>query len=157
MDTQLASYLISILNGTSFLGRLILGILADKASLLNMLCGAALCSGILILCWQTITTSAAIIVFSALYGFFSGAIVSLMSVSLAHVPKDPRDIGTYMGMGMAVVLLAALAGPPISGAFVTSSGGYDHVAIFSCVVVLAGGFIVLAVKQVCDEGIFGKI
>ena len=80
-----------------------------------------------------------------------------MSVSLAHVPKDPRDIGTYMGMGMAVVSLAALAGPPISGAFVTGSGGFDHVAIFSGAVVLAGGFIVLAAKHVCDEGIFGKI
>ena len=157
MSTQLASYLISILNAMSLFGRLIPGILADRAGPLNMLCGAALCTGILILCWQKATTNASIIVFSALYGFFSGAIVSLMSVSLAHVPRDSRDIGTYMGMGMAVISFAALAGPPINGALITRYGGFEQVSIFSGVVVLAGGFAVLLAKQASGKGVLGKV
>lgn len=34
---------------------------------------------------------------------------------LAQVLKDPKDIGTYMGMGMLNVSFGALIGPPING------------------------------------------
>src|SRR5450432_3280970 len=51
MSTQLASYLIAILNGASLFGRLIPGILADKFGPLNLMFVFALCTGILILCW----------------------------------------------------------------------------------------------------------
>ncbi|KAM3084668.1 hypothetical protein ACMFMG_003129 [Clarireedia jacksonii] len=112
MSAQLSSYLVSILNGASFFGRVIPGIVADKVGRLNMFSVVGICTGILIFCWQRITTNAGIIVFAVLYGFFSGAIVSLNTTCLASVPRDPRNIGTYMGMGMAVVAFSALIGPP---------------------------------------------
>lgn len=157
MDVQLASYFISILNGMSLFGRVIPGILADKFGPLNMLFGSSLCTGILILCWQKITTNAGIIVFSALYGFFSGAIVSLMTASMAHVPKGPRNIGTYMGMGMAIISFAALAGLPINGALVADYGNFYEAADFSGVVVLVGGFATLLAKHASGKGLFGKV
>lgn len=157
MSTQLASYLVSILNGVSLFGRVVPGILADRLGPLNMLMGAGICSGILILCWTQATTNAPIIVFSALYGFFSGAIVSLTSVALAHVPEHPKDIGTYMGMGFAVAAFAALAGPPINGALISRYGSFEQAGIFSGVVCLAGAFAVLLAKQASGQGIFGKV
>jgi MFS family permease len=157
MSSELASYLISILNGASFFGRVIPGILADKLGRLNMLCVAAFCTGILIFCWPKITTNTSIIVFSALYGFWSGAIISLMSACLAQIPNDPRNIGTYMGMGMAVVSLAALIGPPINGALINRYNGFDQASIFSGAVVLVGGTVVLLTKQVSVKGLFGNI
>lgn len=156
MSTQLASYLIAILNGLSFFGRVIPGVLADRIGPLNMLFGAGICSGILNLCWTQATTNAPIIVFSVLYGFFSGAIVSLMSVSFAHVPAHPKDIGTYMGMGFAVSAFAALAGPPINGALVTRYAGFEQAAIFSGIMCLAGALAVLLAKQASGKGVFGK-
>jgi len=76
---------------------------------------------------------------------------------LATVPKDPRNIGTYMGMGMGIVSLAALTGPPINGALVSHYGGFHQASIFSGVVVFAGGCVVVLAKQVSGKGVFGKI
>jgi len=161
MSSELASYLIAILNAASFFGRLIPGILADKFGRFNMFFVVGLSTGILILCWQRITTNAAIVVFAALYGFCSGAIVSLTTVCLATVPKDPRNIGTYMGMGMFVVSFAALAGPPSNGALVSNYHSYEQTATMSGVLVVAGGFLITVVKYFIGreepgKGIFSK-
>jgi len=80
-----------------------------------------------------------------------------MAACLAQIPKDPRNIGTYMGMGMAVVSLASLIGPPINGALINHYNGFDQASIFSGVVVLVGGTVVLLAKQVSGEGLFAKI
>ena len=105
---------------------------------------------------QKLENNAGIIVFAGFYGFCSGAIISGMAVCLAQITPDAREIGTYMGMGMAVISIAALIGPPIDGALVKEYGGFDEVAIFSGVVVLAGGFGVLVVKFFNPKGIVSK-
>ena len=157
MSTELAFYLTAILNAASFFGRVIPGILADKVGRLNMLAVMAICTGILGLCWMKATSNGPIIAFAALYGFFSGAIVSLMTACFAQIPKDPRNIGTYMGMGMLVVSTGALIGPPVSGALVNTYHGFKQVSIFSGVFSLAGGFAALFVKQRNEKGLFGKV
>lgn len=156
MSPQLSSYLVAILNGASFLGRVIPGILADKLGPLNMMYIAGTCTGILILVWQAITTSAGIIVFSVLYGFFSGAIVSLMTFALASCPTNPQDIGTYMGMGMALVSVAVLVGPPANGALVTKYHGFNESLDMSGVFVVAGASVVLVAKYVSGKGMIAK-
>ena len=156
MSQLLASYLAAILNGASLFGRVIPGILADKFGRLNGLCAAAVASGILALCWQRVTTNAALIVFSALYGFCSGAIVSLMSAAMAQVPDNPRDIGTYLGMGMFCVSFASLIGPPINGALISHYHGFVQVTIFSGVVILAGASVIPFVKIANGKAIWSK-
>jgi MFS family permease len=157
MSINLASYIIAILNAASFFGRVIPGVLGDKLGRYNAFCAAALSSGVLLLCFQWLDSNASIIVFSGLYGFCSGAIVSSMSVVLAQVPKDPREIGTYMGMGMACVSIAALVGPPIDGAFQTHYHGFHEVATFSAVMVLVGGVGCFLTKLTTSKGLFGKV
>ena len=157
-DTELARYLTAILNAASLFGRVIPGILADKFfGKLNTLCVAALCSGIICFCWPTATSTPGIIVFAAVYGFVSGAIVSMQSACFAQVPKDPRNIGTYLGMGMFCVSFGALIGTPISGALVTSQhGDYTMVSVFSGTVGIVGGLLALGAKMVSGEGIWSK-
>lgn len=156
MSTQLASYLVSILNGASFFGRVIPGIMADKLGRVNMLAAAGISTGVLIFCCQRMTTSATIILFSALYGFCSGAVASLLTLNLAHVPKNPRDIGTYMGQGMAIVAIGALIGPPSNGALVTRYGQFDQSYNMSGTFVVAGGLIVLLVKTASKQKLLSK-
>lgn len=156
MSAQLSSYLVAILNGASFFGRVIPGIMADKVGRINMFGVIGVCTGILIFCWQKITTNAGIIVFAAIYGFFSGAIVSLVTTCFTTVPKDPRNIGTYMGMGMMIVAFSALIGPPINGALVDRYHSFEQVSIFSGVVVVAGGIMALPVKYV-NGGLLKKV
>lgn len=157
MSTELASYIIAILNAASFFGRVIPGVLGDKLGRYNAFSAAGLSSGVLLICMQWLNSNASIIVFSALYGFCSGAIVSGMSVVLAQVPKDAREIGTYMGMGMATVSIAALVGPPIDGAFQTHYHSFHQVSTFSGVMVLAGGVSILLTKSTTEKGLFGKV
>ena len=156
MSTRLALYLTAIVNAASFFGRVIPGITADKVGRLNMFVAAALCTGILGICWQRITTNGGLIVFAVLYGFCSGAVVSLMSVCFAQVPKNPQEIGTYMGMAMFFVSFAALIGPPINGALVTRYRSFDQAATFSGVLIIAGSFLVLLSKRWTDKGLLAK-
>ena len=157
MSPELAFYLTAILNGASFFGRVIPGITADKVGRLNMLCIAGIGTGILCFCWQRAKSSASIITFAALYGFVSGAIISLMVACLAQIPKDPRNIGTYMGQGMMVISFAALIGPPVNGVIVTHYREYEQVSIFDGVVTLAGGLVILTIKQLSGKGILARI
>ncbi|KAF7167940.1 hypothetical protein CNMCM6106_003289 [Aspergillus hiratsukae] len=76
MSTSLAFYTQSILNAASFPGRVIPAFLSDKLGKQNVLAAAALSSGILALCWQRVQGNAGILVFAAVYGFCSGAIIS---------------------------------------------------------------------------------
>jgi len=157
MSPTLSGYLVAMLNGASFFGRVVPGILADKVGPLNMLTIAAFSSGLLILVWQAITTNAGIIVFAVLYGFCSGAIISLNTFALASVPKNPQNIGTYLGMAMAFSSLAALVGPPINGALVTRFGGYSQSMDMSGVFVVFGGVLTMVARQLKGQGFFAKI
>jgi len=156
MTPQLASYLVAILNAASFFGRVVPGVLGDKLGPLNMLCAAGLSTGILVFAWQAITTSAGIIVFSALYGFCSGAIVSLMTFALASVPKNPQNIGTYMGMGMFMCSFATLIGPPTNGALVSKYHGFNQSFDMSGTFVIVGALGVLIAKKLSAKGLFAK-
>ncbi|KAL6234017.1 hypothetical protein BDW75DRAFT_251688 [Aspergillus navahoensis] len=147
MSPTLAFYLSAILNAASFPGRIVPAILSDRFGKLNAFAAAGIATGILTLCWQRVEGNAGVIVFSALFGFVSGAIISGGTVALAMCAKDPKDIGTYMGMGMAWTSLGSLIGPPVSGRLEDTHMGYKAVAIFAGTASLLGGLFVLFVVK----------
>lgn len=152
-NENLALYLVAIYNAGSLFGRIIPGLLADKFGRFNIFFIAAFASGILGFCWQAARSTAAVIVFAALYGFSSGAIVSMMSVAVSMMANDPRDIGTYIGMAFAVNAVAALVGTPISGA-ILSDAGYGAVADFTGATAIAGGALIAYTKIAAGRGLF---
>lgn len=156
MDEILAGYLLAILNGASFPGRILPGILADKFGRFNMLFASAIASGIITLCWSKCETNAGIIVFAAFFGFCSGAIISGASVILASCPKDPKDIGTYMGIGLFLSSFAALISPPINGALLTRYDDFLGLSILSGVSLLIGGVAVAFAKAMSPGGVWAK-
>ncbi|KAF2870337.1 major facilitator superfamily domain-containing protein [Massariosphaeria phaeospora] len=156
MESTLAFYLLAILNAASTFGRIIPGLLADKFGPLNILGFAGLALGIIILCFNEAKSTAALVVYSIVFGFVSGTIISGASAAFAKCPKDQRDIGTYMGMGMAVSSLAALIGPPVNGALIAKYGGFFEVSILSGVMCLIGGFVVFAAKTATSQGLLGR-
>ncbi|KAI1210769.1 MFS general substrate transporter [Annulohypoxylon truncatum] len=127
IEPTLASYLLAIINASSTFGRVIPGVLADKFGRLNILAFGAFGTGIVILCWDKAETTAALVVYSIAIGFTSGTVISGGSAAFTECPKDPRDLGTYMGMGMGLSSFAALIGPPVSGVLVSKYGGYSQV------------------------------
>ncbi|KEY72233.1 hypothetical protein S7711_00232 [Stachybotrys chartarum IBT 7711] len=153
MDPVMARYLVAILNGAGFFGRVIPGILSDRFGRSNMYAVAGLTSAILLFCWTRCTTDATIILFTALFGFTSGGIISGFSVSLASLSNDPRNIGTYMGQGATVASIASLIGPPINGEFLSTYGGFNELAIFAGVACLIGTVVVVAAKVTTPKGV----
>jgi len=83
-SATLAFYTASIVNGASFLGRILPGFVADKYGKFNCCIVAMFFSGIVILCWTKATNVAGLVVWSAAYGFASG--VSLINVLLNCAP-----------------------------------------------------------------------
>ncbi|PCG95570.1 Major facilitator superfamily domain, general substrate transporter [Penicillium occitanis (nom. inval.)] len=146
MDSQLSSYLLAILNAASMFGRVLPGFIADKIGRFNVLILNGFCTGILLLCWIAVSSDASIIVFAVLYGYFSGGIVSLMSPCIAQASPSPDQIGTHLGMSLAVVGIAGLTGTPICGALFDKYGEYTQPAIFSGVMVLVGVVLTVAAR-----------
>lgn len=157
MGITLSGYLLSILNATSTFGRILVGILADKYGRLNMFAIGGVTSGIIVFCMNSATSNAALIVYSVAFGSASGTIISGASAAFSVCPKDPRDIGTYMGMGMAISGLGTLIGPPINGAIVGKHGGFFEVSMFSGTMCLLGGLIVIAAKASTKQGLLGSM
>ena len=44
---------------------------------------------------------------------------------------DTKDVGRRLGMFMSIFSLGALAGPPISGAINTATGGFEVVGFYA--------------------------
>ena len=72
MSTSLSFYLLSVLNGASLFGRIIMGILADKFGPFNLMCAVAMISAIIGFCWTTATSIGGLVVWAIAYGFSSG-------------------------------------------------------------------------------------
>lgn len=157
MGETLASYLVAIVNGASVPGRILPGVFGDRLGRLNVLVAAGASTALLIFVWPVVKTSAGVIVFAAFIGFCSGAIISGGTTSLTLVAADPRDIGTYMGMGMAVAAVAALIGPPVNGALLEKYMSFEPVSYFSGAFCVAGTLLALYAKVHTKEGLLGKV
>lgn len=157
VDATFASYLLAIINAASTFGRVIPGVLADKFGRLNIFAFGGFFSGIVIFCWSKVETTAALVVYSIAIGFATGTIISGGSVAFTECTKDPRDLGTYIGMGMGLSAFAALIGPPVNGILITRYGGFWEVSIFSGVMVLVGGVLALVTKATTPKGVLGRI
>ncbi|KAK3990677.1 riboflavin transporter MCH5 [Cladorrhinum sp. PSN332] len=157
MDVKLASYLLAIVNGASTFGRIVPGILADKFGRLNIFGIGALSTGIVIMCMNTAKNTAGLVLYSIFFGLTSGTIISGQSAALSTCTDKPQNLGTYIGMGVAVGSLATLIGPPVNGVLLDKYGGYSQAAIFSGVMCIAGGVVVMMTKLTTPQGLFGRV
>ncbi|KAJ6786629.1 hypothetical protein PWT90_03718 [Aphanocladium album] len=103
-STSFAFYLVSIINGASFFGRILPGILADRYGYFNVCGAAALLSGTIALCWTTAKSSRGLVIWCLAYGLTSGAIMSLQSVCAAQLAPHALQ-GTAVGLLMGSVAL----------------------------------------------------
>ncbi|KFY86544.1 hypothetical protein V500_07565 [Pseudogymnoascus sp. VKM F-4518 (FW-2643)] len=150
MSRNLAWYSISILNAGSLIGRLGAGFLAAHWSEYSILTASSAICGILIFCWCRIVSNAAILVFSALFGVFSGVVVGMFASTIAHIAPHPSEIGTYIGMAVGIFGVAGLTGSPIAGAMIAHYGRYDEAIGFAGAVTMAG-VCLMACAQICQR------
>ncbi|KAL8827819.1 MAG: hypothetical protein Q9191_002955 [Dirinaria sp. TL-2023a] len=174
VNARLAFYEVAILNSANLFGRTIPNFAADKIGSFNVNIIVTLCTAILLFCWTAAESTGAITVFNVLYGFFQGSLVSLISPCLARAVKKtpvrtlkslltlaivcpkPNDIGTYIGMALAICSFGGLAGTPINGALITRYGFLSS-SMFSGAFVLAGAGSYLAARLSLNSTITAKI
>ena len=114
-------------------------------------------TGILVCCMNKAEGTAGLVVFAVFVGFWSGTIISGGSAAITICVDDMRNLGTYSGMGMAVASLAALMGPPATGAMVETYGSFFQATLFSGLMCIVGGIIALLSKTATPNGLFGRV
>lgn len=125
-DTDLAFYLVSIANGTSIIGRLLSGLVATKIGPIET-CGIAVAiSAVLLYGWFGLKSTAAVIVWAALWGLVSSVIVAMPGAIVPLLSPSPTVIGTRTGTLWAGVGIGMLIGGPIAGSLIKPSSGGIH-------------------------------
>ncbi|RHZ65225.1 hypothetical protein CDV55_102676 [Aspergillus turcosus] len=154
-SADLSFYTISIINGASLFGRIIPGILADGYGRFNCCILATLFSGVIALCWTTATSVAGLVVWSAAYGFSSGAILSLQQACAAQI-ATPKTLGLSIGAVMASTSLSAMAGIPISGEL-AGKYGYLSLSIYSGVSLLVGTLLLVVARLMQNRDLLASV
>lgn len=116
-SAQVASLLLAVTNAGSFFGRLVPNYLSDKMTgPMNIQVPFAFAAAVLALAWIGVKSTAGVIAFCLLYGFASGAFVSLGGPICFNLTSDLGTIGTRFGVLTAVCGVGLLVGNPIAGA-----------------------------------------
>ncbi|PGH10206.1 hypothetical protein AJ79_05459 [Helicocarpus griseus UAMH5409] len=140
MSPYLAGYLVSIMNASSTFGRTLPSYAADRIGRFNVMVITSFLNAIMVLAlWIPSRGNIPVLVFSALYGFTSGAFVSLGPALVAQI-SDVRQIGVRTGAMFAVTSVASLTGNPIGGALLgkIEQPTYWRMQVFAGVVMAVG-------------------
>ena len=146
MDSKLVQYLLPILNAGSLFGRLFSGFLGDKIGRFNSFIIVCYLSGIWMLAlWLPDSSNPALIAFAVLFGFSSGAFVSLITPLVMQI-SPLAELGFRTGIVLFVTAIGGLTTNPINGAILESAGGQTGLQIFPGVFCLAGTTFVLIAR-----------
>ncbi|KAK4608983.1 MFS-type transporter dbaD [Fulvia fulva] len=136
LDDIMAFYMLPILSAGSVAGRILPGFAADYLGPLNMLSFCTVVAGILGFCWIAIPAHASVgglLVWSLLYGCFSGAFV---------IPF----VGGRLGMNTFCAALGLLIGTPIAGVILGDNNAWTGLQAFCGATLLAGGALVMVTR-----------
>ncbi|GAA5830649.1 hypothetical protein JCM11251_002549 [Rhodosporidiobolus azoricus] len=111
LDRNLSFYLLAIFNAGSFFGRTIPNMIADYTGpyLIQTLCISA-GAGIVLFTMLIVKSATSIIIFAALYGFFSGGFISLVSPVIVALSNDLSEIGLRQGIATMVAAGGVIGG-----------------------------------------------
>lgn len=125
VDSNLALYTVSIIQAASTFGRILPQMTLRFIPLPWLLVFCTGANAVLIFTFETVQNLAGTICFSLLYGFFSGAALSLIPPALAMFATDVTEVGSRIGFGLLLGALGALVGLPIDGALLSHREGTE--------------------------------
>ncbi|OBZ66358.1 Riboflavin transporter MCH5 [Grifola frondosa] len=147
VDVRITTYCLAILNAGSTAGRLLPTFLADRLGVYNMLVPSIFTAGAVLFGMFGATTSAGVIVVGLIFGFASGAYVSLIPALLVMLCTDLSELGVRMGFAFSVVGAAMLTGTPISGALLGTGPLHWWRSIVFAGVCIVTGFACMLVSR----------
>lgn len=124
--TPRKAYLLNaFLNAGAVPGRALPGYVADWMGTFNVMCiTAAVCSVLMLGMWLPIghMNETAITIYAVLFGFWSGAAISLTPVCIGQM-CNTEDYGKRNGTTFSLASIGCLIGIPIAGAIIGANGG----------------------------------
>lgn len=147
VSNDVALYLLAIMNASSIFGRIFPPFVAQHLGPMNMIIVAACALSTSSLCLITAKTFGRLIAAIVFQGFFTGTFFALQPTIFVRLTKDPRKIGTRLGMAFSVLSFALLFGPPVSGAL-RRERSYDAAWIWAGITILAGGAMIATSRAI---------
>ncbi|PPQ80776.1 hypothetical protein CVT25_001913 [Psilocybe cyanescens] len=155
---HLSFYVLAVMNAGGVLGRVAPAVLSDSIGRFNLLTPSAFFSGVsCVAFWLFAKSLVSIMLFSSIYGFFSGAFISLITPCVAQI-SDIRVIGTRIGMLYTIISFPSLLGGPAAGALLSHNhGSYNAMIIFSGTTVIVGSAFILGSKLVVEKNFLAQV
>ncbi|KZT61360.1 MFS general substrate transporter [Calocera cornea HHB12733] len=143
MSQNFSFYTLAILNGASVFGRTLPNIVADKIGISPVLLVMTYISAGLVFVMFGLVNVGGTVIFCLLYGFATGAYVSMTGPFFAAMADNLSEMGIRMGLALACVSFAVLVGTPIVGALLGSPPDYNwgKAIVFAAVMMLAGSVV----------------
>ncbi|KAI9329903.1 major facilitator superfamily domain-containing protein [Zopfochytrium polystomum] len=152
------SAVLSVYNGSSALGRVLLGLGAD--GLLGSLNSLMLCTffsaASLFGLWNTAGSLPVLVLFAIVNGFVGGGFISLFPVTLASifgVRRLPSVVGTLYSLSS----IGNLVGAPLAAYIKDTSGGFAATIYYAGGVTLVASALVLVVRLLEDRNLFKRM
>ncbi|KAF9115590.1 biotin holocarboxylase synthetase [Mortierella sp. AM989] len=130
--------LLSITSAANAVGRIVIGIAGDRLGAIRVAAFSFIAAGASCFVWMFAESFGALIGFSILYGFFSGAFFTLVASITANI------VGlTHLGSGLTVIFLTNTPGNlftlPIAGKMIESAADYKNMIGYNSAMFLSGG------------------
>ncbi|KAH7374653.1 major facilitator superfamily domain-containing protein [Plectosphaerella cucumerina] len=155
---SIGSYLLPLINGSSFFGRVFGGLIADRIGGLNLLYPMTLVAGLLCLTMWLLARSVALIVtFACLYGFCSGIFISVVPSVVARISPD-KHIGARLGAFFSLGAIGVFTGTPIGGAFIRdgTETEFRNLIVFAGCTMTGAGVLMAVARVLCDRNLRTK-
>lgn len=145
-DATFSFYIISIMNATSAVARVVPNFLSPYTGPFNMLIISGILTFVFAFAFIGANSVGALTVVSALYGGASGLFFALQPVVVIGLSPDPKLFGTRIGMAFGILSFAVLVSNPIAGAIQVSSGGYLWIWLWTGLTTGVGAIIMLIAR-----------
>lgn len=154
LELRFAHLFNAFLNAGAIPGRALPGLVADTLGVYNVMVGMALlCSVVVLGLWLPIAPGQheLVIAFAILYGFFSGAAISLTPVCVGQMCRT-EDYGKRLGTAFSVASIGALIGSPLAGSALDANDGSYFWLIIIAGAVYAAATVAFAVTRISATG-----
>jgi MFS family permease len=157
-----SSILVGLINGGSAIGRVVLGSLADSIGRINMIFAGIFIAGLVCLvCWIFANSFGVLIVFVLIYGFSSGAYISILPALTSEL-FSVYNIASVNGLLYASSAIPNLVGTPIASTILSShtSGGvadFVPVILYAGITPLAACIGILTLKYLVSGSLFSRV
>lgn len=118
MTLDQSFYLTAITNGASMAGCIVPSLIGDRIGPLNIIIPCTFITGALAFIWIGINNIPGFQVFLAVYGFFTGCLITLPNPILVELSPDLQRVGTRVGMCFSIAAFGLLIGSPSGGALI---------------------------------------